>query len=353
MQVDYIFNNQAYGAVADRLLATNFQLGALRPFTGPDGRSYMTLNQNGKDVTVCVGNAASTLRYDEWKLFDDEVIRVARQEFAVWSALQGAGLGKTIPNGMAHPVIQQQTMTDFGNATISIDGLRQARRDRPQYDTRLFPLPIIHADFSFSTRELLVSRNGGLPLDTNAIEQNTRKIVEAIEKLTIGTLSSYSYGGGTVYGLTNVPERLTKTLTLPTDPAWEPAVLYDEFLDMIQSLQDLKFNGRYGVLYSPGWTKYLNQDYSAAYKGDTAWSKINGLPDIAFMKKADYLSNYQIILFQLDRNVIEAVTGMPMTTLQWMSDGEMMHNFKIMTIAVPRIRTNADSTTGIVHATAA
>jgi uncharacterized linocin/CFP29 family protein len=353
LAVDYIYNGQGFGSVADRLLATNFQLGALRPFTGPDGRSYMTLNHQGKDVTVLVGNTPSTLMYDEWKLFDTEVIRVARPLLNAWGAISGAGLTRTIPNGLAHPVSQQQSMTDFGNATISMDGLREARRDRPVFDTSLFPLPIIHADFSFSLREILVSRNTGVGLDTTAIEQNTRKIVEEVERLTLGTSSSYSYGGGTVYGLTNFPERLTKVLTLPTAPGWEPAVTYDEILDMIQSLQDIYFNGPYGVFVSPGWTKYMNTDYSAAYPGTSLASKLREIGDIRFVRKVDYLSNFQIVLFQLDPNVIQNITGLPMTTMQWESHGGMQVNFKIMTIMVPRVRKNANEQTGIIHGTAA
>lgn len=351
--VDFVYNGQGFGGVADRLLATNFQLGALRPWTGPDGRSYMTLNHQGKDVTVLVGNAPSTLMYDQWKFFDNEVIRVARPLLRAWGDISGAGLTFTVPNGLAHPVMQQQTMTDWGNATISMDGLRQARRDRGLFDLRNFPLPIIHADFSFSLRELMVSRNGNMPLDTTSIEQNTRKIVEQVEQLTLGTAASYSYGGGTVYGLTNTPYRVTKTFTLPTAVGWEPAVTYDEILDAIQSLQDIYFNGPYGVFVSPGWTKYMNTDYSAAYPGATLASKLAQIGDIRFVRKVDYLSNFQIIIFQLTPDVIRAVTGMPMTTMQWESQGGMMVNFKIMCIMVPQVRANANDQTGIVHATAA
>ena len=192
-----------------------------------------------------------------------------------------------------------------------------------------------------------------MPLDTTSIEQNTRKIVEQVEQLTLGTAASYSYGGGTVYGLTNTPYRVTKTLTLPTAVGWEPAVTYDEILDMIQSLQDIYFNGPYGVFMSPGWTKYMNTDYSAAYPGVSLASKLREVEDIRFVRKVDYLSGFQIVMFQLTKDVIRAVTGMPMTTMQWESQGGMMVNFKIMCIMVPEVRANASDQTGICHGTAA
>jgi uncharacterized linocin/CFP29 family protein len=360
MSLEFVNLSQGIGSgdVADKLLAANMDHNVLRPFIDSKGRNCISIfNGFGPDgkprFRTTVTNTPATLMKDQWIQLDEAVVRAARPMLRVWGDLTGAGLTYNIPNGMSVTVIQHQSMTDAGEATLSMDGLRQTNRDRVLYDLVNLPLPIVHSDFSFSLREIMVSRGQRLPLDTTMVEQATRKCVEQVEKLTLGTTGSYSYGGGTVYGLTNFPARVTKTITLPTDPGWTPETLVNEVLDMVQSAQDIYFNGPYGVWVSPGWTKYLDADYSSNYGGKTLRQRLSDINDIRFWRKADYLSGFQILLVQLTPDVIQTVTGMRLQTLQWDSHGGLQKNFKIMGIMVPRLKSNSDGNTGIVHATAA
>lgn len=355
---DHIANGQGFGDVADKLLEANMDTNVLRPWRDEKGRSWVSRYVgNGADgkpkFQTFAANAPALLMKDQWVQFDEAVVRAARPALRVWGDIVGAGLTYNIPNGMAVTVIQHQTMTDAGEATFSMDGLRQTNRDRTTFDLANLPLPIVHSDFHFSLREIMVSRSQRLPLDTTMIEQVTRKCVEAVEKLTIGTVTFPTYGGGTIYGLTNFPQRLTKTLTLPTAAGWRPKTFVDEINDMIQSAQDIYFNGPYGVWLSPGWTKYLNADYADTYGNETLRTRLNKIEEVRFWRKADYLSNYQVVLTQLTPDVVQAVRGMQLRTMQWDSHGGLQKNFKVMGIMVPRVRKNSDSNTGIVHGTAA
>lgn len=354
MAVDFIYNGQAFGDVADRLLDADLDPGVLKPWRDPTtGRKYVTLTRDGKPKNFLT-NAPATLTKDQWIDLDRAIVRIAEPELRVWGDIEGLGLRYRVPNGMGTTVLQEQTMGDFGTATISMDGLKRSDRDRPEFDLRNFPLPIIHGEFSFSARELAVARRSGAPLDTTSAERVTRRIVEQVESLTIGSAVSYSYGGGTIYGLTNKPERVSKVLTLPTALGWTPQTTVDEILDMISSLQDLNFNGQYGLYYSPAWTRYFDADYSATYANETLRTRLQKIDDIRFMRKLSYgLSGYQIVLFQLTSDVIRAVTGMDLTTLQWNSMDGLAKNWKIMCIMVPQLRTNANGTTGIAHGVAA
>lgn len=357
--IDVIHNGQAHGSVADALLANNMDHNALRPYICPKtGRSIVALF-NGFDAEgkpkfrKTISNAPATLMKEQWLMMDEAVVRAARPLLRVWGDISSAGLTMTVPNGMAYTVIQHQSMTDAGNAQLSMDGLAKAQRDRTTFDLVNLPLPIVHSDFSFSLRELMVSRNSRMPLDTTMVEQSTRKCVELIEKLTLGTLSSYSYGGGTVYGLTNFPSRITKTITLPTNPAWTPETLVNEVLDGIQSLQDIFFNGPYMVWASPGWTKYLDADYAQTYGGKTLRQRLRDIEDIVMWNKADFLSGFKILIVQRSPDVVQAVTGLRLQTMQWDSEGGMQKNFKVMGIMVPRLKKNSDGNTGICDMTAA
>jgi len=361
---DFIFNGQAHGGVADKLLAValqtggEFDTGVLRPWLDKYGRTCYDVpdgwDGNGKQKrkTVLATNASASLPKDAWIQMDDMLVRVARDELRVWSDIQGLGLTYNVPNGMGTTVIQHQTMTDAGEAALSMDALRETNRDRVLFDIKNIPLPIVHSDFSFSLRELLVAQRGQ-PLDLTMAEQATRKCWEQIERLTLGTASSYTYGGGTIYGLTNFPQRVTTTLTLPTDPGWTPQLLVEEINGMIQDLQDINFNGPYGVWYSPSWSQYMNGDYSATYRGGTLKNRLAETDGVSFWRKADYLTGFQIILAELKSTVMQAVTGMSMRTLQWDSHGGLQKNFKVMGIMVPRLRANANNETGINHGVAA
>lgn len=356
VKVDHIYNGQGYGDVATALVDGDMHPGYFRPWkkNRRSRQSYVTIN--GRNIAT---NAQATLTKEQWKLMDRQLVTVARPQLRVWGDLASQGLTYSVPDGMGTILLQEQTITDGGTAIISMDPNVEGERDRPTFDTRNFPLPVIHGDVSFSMRQLAVSKRPGLggmaaPLDTTMLEQVTRRIVEKIELMTIGSATqTYSYGGGSIQGLTTKTQRLTSVLTLPTDPSWSPALFVDEINDMIQDLQDLNFNGPYGMYFSPSWAKYMNGDYASTYGGETLATRLGKIEDISFRRKIRYgLSGYQIILFQLDSAVIRAVTGMRLQTLQWFTKGNLGWHAKVMCIMVPQLRTNADNETGINHGTA-
>lgn len=356
VQVDHISNGQGYGDVADALIEADMNPAVLRPWkkTARSRQAFITVN--GKNYAT---NAQTTTTKDQWKFMDSKLVTVARPLLRVWSDLVGAGLTYTVPDGMATMVLQEQTITDGGSAQVSMDALVEGERDRPTMDIRNFPLPIVHGDVSFPARGLAMSRRGGtagiaVPWDTTMLEQVTRRIVEKVELMAIGQANSFSYGGGTVYGLTTKPQRLTSTMTLPTDPSWSPALFVDEINEMISDLQDIQFNGPYGMYFSPNWSNYLNGDYASTYGGETLGTRLDKIDDISFRRKIRFgLSGYQVILFELNSTVIRAVTGMRLQTIQWDTKGGLSKNFKIMGIMVPQLRSNADDQTGINHGVAA
>lgn len=341
--MDVILNGQATGDVASRLMQHNFDPGALRPYVGNDSRSYITVN--GKAL---VTNAPATLRKDEWKTLDEVVIKAAKPRLRVFGDLRSSGLVYNIPNGMSKTILESETMSDIDEAVISMDGTRQSSGDRPQFNLSGLPLPIIHKDFSFSARQVMVSRNGNTPLDTSGASLAARRVAEQIEALTLGT-ASFTFGGGTIYGYKNHPQRLTKTLTNPTNVGWTPGTLITEILAMKTQSQDAYHYGPWFCYCAPAWDKYMDDDYSAA-KGDlTLRQRIGMIEGIDAPMTADYLTNYDLLLVQKTEDTARAVIGMDLTTLQWETMGGMMLNFKVMAIMVPQVRADYNNKSGVVH----
>lgn len=343
---DFILDGQANGDIASTLMANNFDPGALRPYIGADGKRYITVNTaNGPRRLVT--NTPTSLRKDDWIMLDNTVIRAAKERLNVVADLRAAGLQLTVPNGMGKTVLEHEAMSDISPATISMDGLRQGESDRPQFDLRSLPLPIIHKDFDFSARQVMASRNGGSPLDTTTAELAGRRVAEEAEKLTLGVASSYAYGGGTVYGLTNFPHRLTKSLTAPTGSNGNVTVT--EVLAMIQQAENNNYYGPFTLYHSRTWGQYLDNDYDTSNRTDATLRerllKIQGIDEV---KPADYLTGTRLILVQKTSDVIRMVVGMDITTVQWESKGGMQLNFKVMAIMVPQLRSDYTNQTGVV-----
>lgn len=355
MPQDFILNGQAHGSVAARLLANGFDARSLRPYAvGESGyeRSYIDVTRNvggeQKEVAIPTNNLA-TLRKDEWRVMDEAVLRVAKPRLRAFGDLRSAGLQMVIPNGFGKTVLEYEDQSDVTPATISMDGLRRSESDRPVYDLKTIPLPITHKDFHISARQLEASRNGSTPFDTTMAELSARRVAEEVEKLTLGTRDEYFYGGGSVYGYTNFPGRLTGDLTDPETGGWTGADLVREIIQMReQSVANFHY-GPWRLYNSPEWDVYLDEDYSDQKGDNTLRDRIQAIRGISSVDTLDYLEGLQMILVEQSTDTVRAVVGMDMTTLQWETHGGMEINFKIMAILLIQLRSDQNGNTGIVH----
>lgn len=352
--MDIILNGNATGNVANVLMANNFDPMALRPWIGDDGKAYIAQNAGTVDdkgepvINALTTNAPATLRKDDWLAIDTAVIKAAKPRLNAVADLRGGGLEYLIPNGMGKTSLEHETQSDVGPATISMDGLREGNNDRPLFNLQNLPLPIIHKDFHFSARQVMVSRNGGSPLDTTGAELAGRRVAEEVEKLTLGESDSYAFGGGNVYGYKNFPSRLTKTLTAPTTTNQKTTV--NEVLAMRAQSVANNYYGPWKLYFSPAWAEFMDADYSEAKGDNTLRERLQKIEGITDVKQADYLTGDKtMILVQQTSDVARIVNGMDITTVQWESHGGMQLNYKVMAILVPQLRNDFENQTGIVH----
>lgn len=361
--IDYLFRNHVSGGrggVAETLLANDFNPDALRPYIGRDGRTYTTKMVMNKDTGILEPKAlvmntiTGTLRKDQWDILDEVVVKTAKPRLRLIGDLRGNGLSYSIPDGMSKTVLQYQAQSDITGATISMDGMRQNESDRPIYDLVNLPLPIIHKDFSYPARELMVSRANGNPLDTSTAELATRRVAETAEQLLSGTGSTYAYGGGTIYGYTNFPNRVTLAMTAPTATGYTPITTLNEVLQMKLLSQQAYHFGPWKLYTSLAWEPYLDNDYKAL-GGMTLRQRLALIDNIQGVVTADYLNTtggYTMVLVQQSSDVVRAVIGMEIVVVQWESHGGMQVNFKVMCIIVPQIRADHAGNTGLVHGSA-
>jgi len=352
--LDYILNGQAHGSTASRLLSANLDYGVLRPFIGKGGKSYVAVKErdrkSGKQITVhkMIPNAVATLRKDEWKLIDRAIIEAAQPRLKAWADLRSAN-AFNIPQGMGKTILESQSMSDISPAMVSMDSNRQSDGDRPHFDLVGLPLPIVHKDFKFSLRQIMVSRNDGTPLDTSMLALAGRKVAEEIEKLTVGTGVGYAYGGYSLYGYTNFPGRLTFEITDPTEVGWTPKTLLTEILEMRQLSMDNGYYGPFRVYIGPKWSLFMDMDYSDDKGDNTLRSRLLVNEGIQSIQTLDYMPDYDIVMVQMTSDVARAVTALDITTMQWEQMGGMEICLRVMAIMVPQLRTDFYGNTGLVH----
>ena len=317
-------DKRSHGSIAKRLLQSGFDVNSLR--------------------------TNDTLLYDEWKELDGAVLDSFQNRIVGVADLLSRNLVYDVKKGLAATVLSFQDASDINAADMTMDGVNHGQRDRQEYNINYLPLPIIHKDFGFSIREIQESRNGTRPLDTSMAELCARKVAEKAEDLLFNGSSSYTYGGGTIYGYTDFTNRNTFTIQ---SGGWDGATGEQIVADVID-MKQASINDR---CYGP-WVLYIPTDFESKMDSDfkansdkTVRQRILEIGGIQDVKVADTLTASNVVLVQMQSNTARIVQGLGLKTVQWDIEGGMFVNFKVMAIIVPQIRSDQSERCGIVHGT--
>ncbi|MEB3026005.1 major capsid protein, partial [Parvimonas sp. M13] len=80
-------------------------------------------------------------------------------------------------------------------------------------------------------------------------------------------------------------------------------------------------------------------DYKA--NGDkTIMQRLKDIPGISDIWMSSRLTGSQVLLVQLTSDVLRMINGIQPTMVEWESHGGFQHNFKIIAIMLPQIRSN-------------
>jgi len=228
-------------------------------------------------------------------------------------------------------------------------GAAKGISDVPEFQLKYLPLPITHFDFYLNARHLAASRKTGSPLDTTMVELGGTKVAELIETWLFQGSGTYTYGGGTIHGYCTHGNRNLGSLTGNwDDSSVSGEVILNDVRAMKQALIDDKFFGPY-ILYTPGnFETRLDDDYVSNYP-KTIRERILGIAGIEDVQVADKLNDDNVLLVQMSSDVARMVTGLPLTTVEWQTQGDMLFHFKLLTIDVPQIRARQNGECGVAH----
>jgi len=291
----------------------------------------------------------ATLRKDEWKHYDTVAIKTAQRRLVGVSDLMSRGLTYSLTNGLGTTVLEYEDMSDVNDAQLSLDAVSRGQSDAIEFDLKYLPLPIIHADFDISIRKLNASRTTGQPLDTLMVEAKAQKIAEKLEAILFTGSSLFTFGGGTIYGYTDFPHRNTGSLAVDwDDSAATGATILSDLVAMKQASISDRHHGPW-ILYIPtAYETVLDEDYVSGYP-KTIRQRLMEVGGILDIKVVDLLTANNVLLVEMDKQTVRLVEGLPLTTVEWQTQGNMVFNFKLMTISVPQLRADQGNRCGIQH----
>lgn len=294
-------------------------------------------------------HANAALRKEEWLAFDDVVNMPRREELVGFSDLQSRGLVFNLGNPLGSLTLEWEDHGEVSPATVSMLSGTMSEDDLADHGLRGIPIPIVSKGFTLDERLLMAGRNKGQSIDVTNADVATRQVNLALDDLVFN--ANFNYGGYTLYGYTEEPNRNTVAFQNGGNP-WTNgtttgATILTDVQLMLQTLYDAKVTGPY-VLYIPAtfWSR-LNDDFKTESDIDIMERllKLQGLEQV----RVSFALTDEVVLVAMQRTVVDAVIGFTPTLVQWDEQGGAVNRFRVISIMVPRVKRDNDGTSGIVH----
>jgi hypothetical protein len=302
---------------------------------------------NGK---ILVGNA-SPLPRDVWGEWDQESVEIQRDVLAVMNDLAGS---VQRPMDIGKLVHYFRTTSDSGNINVSLDGRSKAKTDQPLMDYHGTPLPIFDTTFSFGWRQMMAAQSEGENLDDDARMNGMRRIAEKAEDIALNGDDEIVVGGSQLFGLRNSPARATRntgvTLNGATGQAW-----VDEVVATLKLLHGMNVRAP-ATLYLnwDDWFYASVNDFSAQYPNKTILQRVQEIAGVGSIVPASRVPASEIIAVVKNRELIQVLNGMPMTTrAKFRANPEDDYDFLIMMAAAVEIKFDANGNSGVAHSSPA
>lgn len=337
---------------------------ARRQFIADDGNSYILQvqgrDEKGKPVYKKIRtNATALLQYDEWKDIDRVVIPAAVLRMRGIEDLRSRGLTHNL-GSIGMTVSLWDRVSDMTPANVDMSAVTTGEKDTPAFRPQIVPVPVVHKDFQVELRRLVASRQFGEAIDTTAAALAGRLVGEKMESiLFMGNdeiqITDPTVGQAKIYGYTTHPDRNRVNLQTPWDELDGAAGENAQIIEDVQAMQQASRNARYfgpWIIYIPmHYEAKLDEDYRGPTSSDTRTVKerILALTGIESVEVADFLTGDNVLLISMDRNVVDLAIGQDISTIQWTVTGGMVEEFKVMMVAVPRLKSDFDGRSGITH----
>ena len=345
-------------------------MNSYRPLvTNEDGKIYLSgfKKVNGefvRDPEQPVIN--SMLREDEWETIDAAVLGAAHFPLFGIADLRARGLVESV-SSIGTLLSTWYMSSELTAAERNMTGRARGTRDLPDMTQASVPLPVTFKEFGVDARFLAASRLMGNGIDTTTAVEAARVVAESLEDLLFNGDTGVNFQGNVVYGYTNHPDRATDTAgNYGGGDCGTIANITPTIGGMLQVVENT--NRHYGPFvcyisetqYDQAAQTYYSDGSNAA---ETALMRLKrtygtgseGTGQITAFKKmpANILADGNILLVQMTSDVVVWSETFGPQVREWRTGDGMESNWRVMTIAAPKIKARQDGKSGIVHATGA
>jgi hypothetical protein len=297
--------------------------------------------------------ANDSMPYDSYKYFDEMVVKTAKKQLNIVDDLNEFGLvDRNLDLG--DQIVKYQTLSEMSEANVSMSGLDRGQRDSLAFNLSGAPVPMFSKEFQYSIREVQATLDKpGRQLPTLGLEEATYQVSKKINDMCWNGFGN-AVDGNTLYGLTNHPNRNTKTISNSWGGGSETPVA--DVQDMIAKLQadDYGLTENSCILYvsSDNWS-FIENDYSSA-KGDRTYKeRFKAFSPIADVKLGSGLGDGELVLVDMNRNVLELKVGQDLTWVEQPQYDFACYKWLVYGAMALVVKSDYNNKSGIVHATGA
>lgn len=291
----------------------------------------------------------SLLRKDEWEALDAAVVEAARTRLNAIQRLRDRGLVKPL-DSMGILASQWNVASEVTRAEVNITGQTTQAMDQQDYLLKGVPVPVIHKSFQIGERTLQASRRLGEGIDVTNAYEASRVVAEELERMFFSGNSDVQLNNQTIYGVTN--ETNVNTEATAYDFGTIDNVL-SKFQAMLGELDDDNMHGPFEVWIATTQYTEITTSFYTDGSGESAMQRMLRLPQISNIWPGDYLTDGSLVMVQMSPNVVDLALHKLNMVVEWSQGDGMTHNFKVMSIAVPRVKSDYSGNSGICYGTAA
>lgn len=305
------------------------------------GSAPVRLMNAGFKINALRTNAL--LRDTEWQEIDRAVVDVARVQLNGIADLRQYGLVQPL-GGLGTILSAYDQLSDMTDANIDMSGVTPGEEDKVEFTQVNVPVPITHKDFRLNIRQLEASRRLGDSLDTTQSQTATRKVVDALENMLFNgwgkKVNTYS-----IYGYTTHPSRNTGN-----GADWGTITnIYKNVNEMVAAAEADGYYGPYGLYVATTQYAEAREVYTDG-SGQTAMARcLESIPQLKFFKPSSKLTAGQATLVTLTKDVVDLAVAQDIVPIEWDAMGGLVQHFKVLCAMVPRIKSDAEGHSGIVH----